>query len=1090
MDLERIKQQFRIRSGRSKQKSKRYPTKPPVSESTAPSTAQQRQQLPNGHLPEADVNKVESPAPEAIQEQREEHQKEPDPQDESEQAQNEEAPEHEIGQDSSQKDPEPVEESAQNGNPDLQAEAPESEQTMAESNNAAAEQSSEPEDFDLAPPKPPARQPSLEELSELLFSSGHLDTLLHHPPLLAKFSAFLQKYIPHCYPSLKQYLETQKAIRAVEYANAVAEGLSSNDTGSNATNQDRRQAAQLDSDFEKVSSACFEALVGNALPSYISYSLVKITSECLTNEITGRSTPVMRDLVGGLSEVFCLTDPNRDDNPIIYASEEFYRLTRYGPEDTLNSNCRFLQGRKTVRASVERLKTAIVAGEEISETLLNYKRDGRPFMNLLMIAPLHDRNGKLKYHIGAQVDVTGLVEGGRALDGFQRYLNRRAADKKREEAEEKRQQFDDEQRRKKRALKKLRDLSEMFDLEESAVVQSNSRSNSLDREDDDNRSIGSIERPPRRVYGDSDASEDEAEQEQGQQNGSEWQLGQAGDDRLSGKLPGVYDSFILIRPAPSLRIVFVSPKLRKLGDVLQTPFLSHVSAPGATLNGLGQSLKTGVPVSAKIHFNPQRGSNRDGTQLKNGSKHEDGKNGRAIWVSCTPLLGADDRIGVWMCVVIEKSKVGRTQKKLDEARRMGPGELVRSAEGESKSKDNKQSRSENAGGKNATEEDGDVPIKPVRIDSDTEIETRNGEVGNGRDQGNAKTLRGQKSVYFDTEQEPELPRREVGMPERTEEKENAQSESATSHSRSSEAVLTPVEEYRSPGRNTKPYSARIPGLDNDVHHDDASVNDYVTTRSPQMPPMRRSESGRVLIEEDDDVLAEDGQFQDDDSIGNASSGPGEPQSSASGPSMKQVNGDPSNDDPEVAPQTPPHTPNRGDSQASKRHDDEQQVNQDDLQASTQTVRRHDINADTKQGGSQTRDSAVSIDSPTQPRRHTEQDTESSPQFRSGPKDGAHTVKPTSGYAQDDEDHQKNVQNWVNAAQSPSSHEYEHQEKTAGSGARGVGMDYLHAGRSRFPNARPSPLGPDPTRYAGTAQTMDEAGMIDEDWCATSPYSVD
>ena len=43
-------------------------------------------------------------------------------------------------------------------------------------------------------------------------------------------------------------------------------------------------------------------------------------------------------------------------------------------------------------------------------------------MNLLMIAPLYDNKGAVRYFIGAQVDINGLVEGGRGLDSFERLL--------------------------------------------------------------------------------------------------------------------------------------------------------------------------------------------------------------------------------------------------------------------------------------------------------------------------------------------------------------------------------------------------------------------------------------------------------------------------------------------------------------------------------------------------------------------------------------------------------------------------------------------------------------------------------------------
>ena len=43
-------------------------------------------------------------------------------------------------------------------------------------------------------------------------------------------------------------------------------------------------------------------------------------------------------------------------------------------------------------------------------------------MNLLMIAPLCDSRGKVRYHIGAQVDVSGLVKDCTDLESLQRLV--------------------------------------------------------------------------------------------------------------------------------------------------------------------------------------------------------------------------------------------------------------------------------------------------------------------------------------------------------------------------------------------------------------------------------------------------------------------------------------------------------------------------------------------------------------------------------------------------------------------------------------------------------------------------------------------
>ena len=60
-------------------------------------------------------------------------------------------------------------------------------------------------------------------------------------------------------------------------------------------------------------------------------------------------------------------------------------MTGYPRCDIIPRNCRFLQGKYTDRSAVRRLKIAIQAGQESVELLLNYKRNGDPFWNLLYV---------------------------------------------------------------------------------------------------------------------------------------------------------------------------------------------------------------------------------------------------------------------------------------------------------------------------------------------------------------------------------------------------------------------------------------------------------------------------------------------------------------------------------------------------------------------------------------------------------------------------------------------------------------------------------------------------------------------------------
>lgn len=174
--------------------------------------------------------------------------------------------------------------------------------------------------FDLKPPQSTASHVKLEDLVKRLFSAEHLHFILGDHNLFHRFSAFLNRYRPYLVPTLVRYLEMRKVMKAIEYANAVARKIRW-PSQSDHYKFSGVGAASTDARFDDFASKEMLLLVSEALPAFVTFTLIDTVGDCVARDITGQGIPVFRELVGELGEIFCLTDPSIHDNPIIYASE-------------------------------------------------------------------------------------------------------------------------------------------------------------------------------------------------------------------------------------------------------------------------------------------------------------------------------------------------------------------------------------------------------------------------------------------------------------------------------------------------------------------------------------------------------------------------------------------------------------------------------------------------------------------------------------------------------------------------------------------------------------------------------------------------
>ncbi|KAF2197005.1 hypothetical protein GQ43DRAFT_435527 [Delitschia confertaspora ATCC 74209] len=488
----------------------------------------------------------------------------------------------------------------------------------------------DPQSFDLVAPNE-GQAPklfSLERRAEQLFSREYLEAIFHDTTSLLRFTSFLSVFRPNSVPVLIYYLDALKALRAINYANAIAEALEPLENHEFTHNPPRSTVNAI---LEDKARQAFDVLVCDDLPAFITHIFIQVVNVNIQKRITGILPPHLREASEGLAEVFCLTDPSRPDNPIIFASEEFHRTTQYGVGYAIGRNCRFLQGPRTNQNSIRRLGEAVAQGKEYSEVLLNYRRDGSPFMNLLTLSPLLDSQGKLRYYIGAQVDVSSLVKDCTELPAFRAMLDR-------EDGEDKQGEMKDE----------FQSLCEMFNMVELDTVRR--YGGSMHRElvenaADDAWSIYSNSKPQShlRLRAPHNSSNNHDHDDPPQIHFTH--------HKPSTRFTSVYKSYLILRPHPSLRILFTSPSLRVPG-VLQSRFLDRIGGSTRVRDSLAEALADGSRgVTAKIRWlsSPSRDGGHPGTGAEEG---------RPRWIHCTPLRGRDGEVGVWIVILVDDEDVG------------------------------------------------------------------------------------------------------------------------------------------------------------------------------------------------------------------------------------------------------------------------------------------------------------------------------------------------------------------------------------------------------------------------------------------------
>lgn len=89
--------------------------------------------------------------------------------------------------------------------------------------------------------------------------------------------------------------------------------------------------------------------------------------------------------------------------------------------------------------------------------------------------------------------------------------------------------------------------------------------------------------------------------------------------------------------------------------------MDRIGGPEKIHNGIIDALSNDTAITAKINWLPAPASKSDRQYLNNNQ-------GKARWIHCTPLLGSDEKVGVWMVVMVEDEEITGQLNRQDSAK--------------------------------------------------------------------------------------------------------------------------------------------------------------------------------------------------------------------------------------------------------------------------------------------------------------------------------------------------------------------------------------------------------------------------------------
>ncbi|MBE9011762.1 PAS domain S-box protein [Pseudanabaenaceae cyanobacterium LEGE 13415] len=160
----------------------------------------------------------------------------------------------------------------------------------------------------------------------------------------------------------------------------------------------------LNAPYPKSWSTC-EVETIQELADYLSIVLQKVRAQEERAQAEERLKLFESVVVNGNDGVI-ITDANLEEPTISYVNAAFVQMSGYTAEEAIGKTPRILQGEKTDRSLLAKIRTAMREGRSIQVEMINYHKDGSEYWVDLNVVPILDSHGNLAHFVALQRDIT------------------------------------------------------------------------------------------------------------------------------------------------------------------------------------------------------------------------------------------------------------------------------------------------------------------------------------------------------------------------------------------------------------------------------------------------------------------------------------------------------------------------------------------------------------------------------------------------------------------------------------------------------------------------------------------------------------